>query len=357
RRQGRLIAERSSMSNNGPINCRTIEDVELPAPATKLIITQHLVASRDSPLWAWIIVGAFYDRHGNTLWSTKIFLGHLGVDTDSDDESTDSESSVSVTESEAEETVAVSKPIMSGGWNPMSGRDARGTRPNGAPIGAPVPTQGQPYIPHVGGPGYNFGLVSTPYSVMYGGSPYGGAAYGQPAYVVPQGPVAGFQTPMTYANQPNGNGNILSRQAQAHPQIDTQMPAAQMTNSTGGVGCEPGYNYFFPAEHTKVHVFKSETPPWQLDANAQIPFIASHVPTSTKLGDLLKGFGCTNANPKKNKCFELYSGGNGKWYKGYSFNGDEEKEIEKTFNDVGWTSDRTGSDNGKPVVCLWFCKS
>ncbi|KAM0300890.1 hypothetical protein ACHAPM_006185 [Fusarium culmorum] len=246
---------------------------------------------------------------------------------------------------------------MSGGWNPMSGRDARGTRPNGAPIGAPVPTQGQPYIPHVGGPGYNFGLVSTPYSVMYGGSPYGGAAYGQPAYVVPQGPVAGFQTPMTYANQPNGNGNILSRQAQAHPQIDTQMPAAQMTNSTGGVGCEPGYNYFFPAEHTKVHVFKSETPPWQLDANAQIPFIASHVPTSTKLGDLLKGFGCTNANPKKNKCFELYSGGNGKWYKGYSFNGDEEKEIEKTFNDVGWTSDRTGSDNGKPVVCLWFCKS
>ncbi|KAJ4125382.1 hypothetical protein NW768_008999 [Fusarium equiseti] len=242
---------------------------------------------------------------------------------------------------------------MSGGWNPVSGRDSRGTRPNGAPAGVPIPTQGQPYIPYVGGPGYNFGLVSTPYGIMYPG----GAAYGQPAYIVPQGPVAGFQSPMTYANQPNGTGNILPRQAQPHPQIDTQMPAAQMTNSTGGVGCEPGYNYFFPAEHTKVHVFKSETPPWQLDANAQIPFIASHVPTSTKLGDLLKGFGCTNPNPKKNKCFELYSGGNGKWYKGYSFNGDEEKEIEKSLDEVGWTSDRTGSEDGKPVVCLWFCKS
>lgn len=243
---------------------------------------------------------------------------------------------------------------MSGGWNPMSGRDSRGTRPNGAPIGgAPIPTQGQPYIPYVGGPGYNFGVVPNPYNFVYAA----GAAYAQPAYVVPQGPVAGFQTPLAYANQPNGNGNILGRSAQPHPHIDTQMPAAQMTNSTGGVGCEPGYNYFFPAQHTKVHVFKSEVPPWQLDANAQIPFIASHVPTSTKLGDLLKGFGCTNPNPKKNKCFEIYSGGNGKWYKGYSFNGDEDKEIEKTMDEVGWTPDRTGSEDGKPVVCLWFCKS
>jgi hypothetical protein len=108
RRQGRRIAERSSMSNNGPISCRTIEDVDLPAPATKLTITQHLAASQDSPFWAWIIVGAFYDRHGNTLWSTKIFLGCLGVDTDSDDETTDSEGSVSVTESEAEEATGTS---------------------------------------------------------------------------------------------------------------------------------------------------------------------------------------------------------------------------------------------------------
>ncbi|RGP65930.1 hypothetical protein FLONG3_9062 [Fusarium longipes] len=96
------------MSNNGPVTCRTIEDVDLPAPATKLVITQHLAASRDSPYWAWIIVGAFYDQHGNTLWSTKIFLGYLGVDTDSDDEISDSDSSSSVTESDVEETDATS---------------------------------------------------------------------------------------------------------------------------------------------------------------------------------------------------------------------------------------------------------
>ncbi|KAG5659243.1 hypothetical protein KAF25_000445 [Fusarium avenaceum] len=242
---------------------------------------------------------------------------------------------------------------MSGGWNPINGRDATGTRPNFAPVGAPMPAQGQPYIPHFGGPGYNFGLVASPYGYMYGA----GAAYGQPAYGLPQAQIPGFQPQQTFSHQPNGAGNILPRQPQAQPHVDTQMPAAQLTNSSGGVGCEPGYNYFFPAVHTKVHVFKSDTPPWQLPANAQIPFIASHVPTTTKLGDLLKGFGCTNSNPKKNKCFELYSGGNGKWYKGYAFNGDEKDECDKTMDQVGWDSTRTGNPGEKPVVCLWFCKS
>ncbi|CAG7554753.1 unnamed protein product [Fusarium equiseti] len=92
------------MSNNGPVTCRTIEDVDLPAPATKLIITQHLATSQNSPLWAWIIVEAFYDRHDNVLWSTKIFFGYLGTDADSDDETTDSESSSSLAESDAGET-------------------------------------------------------------------------------------------------------------------------------------------------------------------------------------------------------------------------------------------------------------
>ncbi|KAF5023395.1 hypothetical protein F66182_4552 [Fusarium sp. NRRL 66182] len=243
---------------------------------------------------------------------------------------------------------------MSGGWNPVNGRDAAGTRPNFAPVGGPVPTQGQPYIPHYGGPGYNFNLVTSALGYLYGGvAPYGQAAYGLPA----QGPVAGFQTQQTYSHQPNGTGNVLPRQPQPHPAIDSGMPAAQLTNSSGGVGCEPGYNYFFPAEHTKVHVFKSDTPPWQLQPNAQIPFIASHVPCTTKLGDLLKGFGCTNPSSKKNKCFEIYSGGNGKWYKGYCFGGDEKSEIAKTMVDVGWDSSRTGNPGEKPVVCLWFCKN
>lgn len=82
------------MSNDAsrPLRCRTIDDVSLPAPATKLIITQHLEASRDSPYWAWIIVGAFYDSDNNIVWSAEIFAGHLDVDVDSDEESGDGES-------------------------------------------------------------------------------------------------------------------------------------------------------------------------------------------------------------------------------------------------------------------------
>ncbi|KAF4466131.1 hypothetical protein FALBO_7019 [Fusarium albosuccineum] len=97
------------MSNSTPLRCRTIEDVNLPAPATKLIVTQHLKASQDSPYWAWIIVGAFYDRNNNVIWSTEIFAGHLDVDLDSDEESSDGESvssseEVEVGQSDSEET-------------------------------------------------------------------------------------------------------------------------------------------------------------------------------------------------------------------------------------------------------------
>ncbi|WAO89086.1 Hypothetical protein NCS54_00646200 [Fusarium falciforme] len=81
-----------SSSASAPLRCRTINDVNLPAPATKLIITQHLQASRDSPYWAWIIVGAFYDSDNNIVWSTEIFAGHLDVEVDSDEESGDGES-------------------------------------------------------------------------------------------------------------------------------------------------------------------------------------------------------------------------------------------------------------------------
>lgn len=91
------------MSNSTPVRCRTIENVDLPAPATKLIITQHLKASRDSPYWAWIIVGAFYDCNNNVLWSTEVFTGRLEVDSDSDEETVDSES-----ESESGSSVAAS---------------------------------------------------------------------------------------------------------------------------------------------------------------------------------------------------------------------------------------------------------
>lgn len=45
----------------------------LPYPATKLIIGQYYVCSRDPPHWGWLIVGTFYDPDNNPVWSTEIF--------------------------------------------------------------------------------------------------------------------------------------------------------------------------------------------------------------------------------------------------------------------------------------------
>ncbi|KAG6015094.1 hypothetical protein E4U54_004247 [Claviceps lovelessii] len=257
---------------------------------------------------------------------------------------------------------------MSGGWNPVTGRDPRGSGPNFAPFGAPLPGQGQPYIYHSGGPGPNYGTYPhhNPWASMtYGMHPLGHAGVppapaGIPAAAafvpVPPGAQAGYQTQQTFSYQPNGMGNILPRQAQPWPTIDPTMPAAQMTNSTGGVGCEPGYTLFFAAEHTKAHIFRSNTPPWQLPATAQLPFKAAHIPCNTTLEELLKGFGCTNPVPKKNKVFEIQSAGGGKWYKGLEVNGGNKDLLKKTIKEVGWDATRTGNPREKPVVCLWFCK-
>ncbi|KND86784.1 hypothetical protein TOPH_08550 [Tolypocladium ophioglossoides CBS 100239] len=419
------------MPNLPQARCRTIEvDGDfLPPPATKLVVTQYLEASQEPPFWAWIVVGAFLDRHDQVIWSTEVFAAHLDIQFESDDEETqtdvngdddvsDSSSAITAIRDSANLLCGITEPllpqpahvlgsdtsrsspsplnagstpgnlflefavlvaviltrsslglvqiavnIMSGGWNPITGRDERGQRPPFAPYGAPVPSQGQPYVHHQGGPGYNFGTVP-----QYG--PWANMTYGMyniagqswpPAAAYPtlplQAPAGGFYTPQTFSCQPNGTGNILPRQPQPWPAIDPKMPAAQMTNSSGGVGCEPGYNYFFPAEHTKVHAFRTDIPPWQLPATTQIPFLASHIPCNTTLAELLKGYGCTNAAAKKNRVFEIMSGGGGKWYKGLEINGGDKETMKKTIGDIGWDATRTGLPGQKPVVCLWFCQS
>lgn len=251
---------------------------------------------------------------------------------------------------------------MSGGWNPVTGRDTSGQRPAFAPYGAPMPGQGQAYVHHAGGPGPNFGTL-PPYHV-WPNITYGMYAPGHPglspaAAAIPVSiPPGGFYSShqQTFSYQPNGTGNVLPRQPQPWPAIDPTMPAAQMTNSTGGVGCEPGYNLFFAAEHTKAHVFRSNTPPWQLPATAQLAFKAVHIPCNTTIEELLKGFGCTNPLKKKNRVFEIQSGGGGKWYKGIEIDGGNKDLMKKTIKEIGWDATRTGNPREKPVVCLWFCK-
>ncbi|KAI6780239.1 uncharacterized protein J7T54_003018 [Emericellopsis cladophorae] len=227
---------------------------------------------------------------------------------------------------------------MPGGWNPVAGRDPVGSRPPGAPYGAP--SAGQPYIPYTAGPGV--GYYTAAYPGWAGYSPFYANLAAQSYY--------------PYVQQPNGTANVYVRNPQAEPPAEGAMPAAQMSNVSGGVGCEPGYNYFFPSEHTKVHVFRSGTPPWQLPAGAQIQFKAAHIPVSVTLGELLKGFGCDNPSAKKNRCWEIVAGGNGTWYKGFGFDADNKDMTKKTLKDVGWDKSRTGMPGEKPVVCLWFCR-
>ncbi|QPG94049.1 hypothetical protein C2857_004314 [Epichloe festucae Fl1] len=343
-----------------PVLERTVEvDSDfLPASAAKLIITQYLECE-DTSSWAWIIVGTFFDSRDQPLWSTEIFIAQLDIDSDSEYSDNTDESYHGGSED--------LQSAMPGGWNPVTGRDPSGTRPNFAPFGAPVPGQGQPYIYHSGGPGQNFGTYphQNPWASMtYGMYPLGnpGTPAAPPAGIpmtsafAPQGTTGGYYAQQTFSYQPNGTGNMLPRQTQPWPAIDPTMPAAQMTNSTGGVGCEPGYNLFFAAEHTKAHIFRSNIPPWQLPATAQLPFKAVHIPCNTTLEELLKGFGCTNPVSKKNKVFEIQSAGGGKWYKGLEVNGASKDLLKKSIKEIGWDATRTGNPREKPVVCLWFCK-
>lgn len=177
-------------------------------------------------------------------------------------------------------------------------------------------------------------------------------AYGYPhpspmqGYYVNQ---LGYRNP--WAGQPVVPG---SRPPYPYPSVDSDLPAANLSNSTGGVGCEPGYNYFFPSEHCKMHVFKTgSTAPWQLPPNFSVNFAPIHVPVGTTIGDLLKGFGATNPVGKKNKITEVVQGGGGRWYKGMSFNGDNEKALDKAIKDVGWDATRTGFVGQKPVVYVY----
>ncbi len=111
-----------------------------------------------------------------------------------------------------------------GGLNPLFGRDA----------GPPPPGLGRASVVS-SYPGQT--IITLPQMPIQYIQPQGhgvqaavaGTAVGEPAY--------------HYASGLGGSGRL----GQARPVINPAMPAANMTNNTGGVGCEPGYNYFFPA--------------------------------------------------------------------------------------------------------------
>lgn len=220
------------------------------------------------------------------------------------------------------------------GSNPVFGRD------NGPP-----PPGSRPSYGFAGGYGYPQQFGYHPFPAYYPQQQYYGGAYGRP-YTAPGNVQYTQFAPMSHGQGPSGN-----------PVINPSMPAANLTNSTGGVGCEPGYNYFFPSEHTKIHVFLTGgTAPWNLPRNFTASFKAVHVPVNTTIGDLLKGFGAVNPDPSKNRAIELHQGGDGRWYKGLSFKGDDDKDMAKEIKSVGWDKTRNGLPGGKPVVYLYVTK-
>lgn len=256
---------------------------------------------------------------------------------------------------------------MSGGWNPAHGYDA-GPRPNFGPAGQPLMREGQAYVPHVPPAAYQ-GYGNIPAYSPARMNPFTHPGYWHAGYMQHQAPfqtAPGMGPPGLFAGpatqpiipaQPNGTGFPgFPRAPQPIPNIAPKFPAAALTNSTGGIGSEPGYNYFFPAEHTKIHVYTSKEPPWRCNPYSTLPFFAAHVPCNTTLGDILKGFGATNPIPKKNKCYEITPTGNGHWYKGLSFSGDQHGMMSKTIKDIGWDKTRTGLSRAKPAVCIWLSK-
>lgn len=154
-----------------------------------------------------------------------------------------------------------------------------------------------------------------------------------------------------YISGLNGSG----RHPQPAPVVDPDFPAANLINSTGGAGAEPGYNYFFPTQHAKVVVLKCATPPWTLvpGTYGSIPFHACKVPASVTMAELLAGFGADNPDRARNQLWEVYPQGGGRWGWREHLCGDDDVMMARTVRDMGWVEKRDGAVQ---TVYLWISK-
>ncbi|KAM7194011.1 hypothetical protein V8F33_007517 [Rhypophila sp. PSN 637] len=230
--------------------------------------------------------------------------------------------------------------FSTGGSNPIHGRDP-----------GPAPPNTRQFLQSSFQPGFQAGSNPFLNGHAFSGTngPYNSGCV---VYFVP------YPTPsgMPMAQLQARNFTTPPRVPRALPAIEPAMPAANMTNSNGGVGCEPGYNYFFPPEHTKIIVMQCNTPPWRLPANATFPTIACHISTKTTIAELMAGFGAINPEKHKNSVTEVIQKGNGGWVKGLSFSGAEKKELKQTVGEVGWDKTRSGLPGQKPVIYLYFTR-
>lgn len=214
-------------------------------------------------------------------------------------------------------------------------------------------------------PGYNtfHGFDTGPPPPGFSPSQSNGMQYSalfpqQPSFGFPQlGVAASAPAPTAPRLQPFYlGGQTYSASA---PVGNSGFPGIHLQNHTGGVGLPSGYDYAFPIEHTKIHVFKTgSTPPWRQilwpgDTRNHVKLV---VPCATTVKELMQNLGCTNKDPKKNQVHEVQETGNGRWVKGLTISGDEKDKIKKKIADFGWDKSRTGAPGERPVVWLWCTK-
>ncbi|KAK5630297.1 hypothetical protein RRF57_006012 [Xylaria bambusicola] len=214
-------------------------------------------------------------------------------------------------------------------------------------------------------------MSSTPYMPGMPGMPLGGYApaamapmatmnpmmttttYGMPGTYQPAG-APGYPFPQ-YGQYPvaqyPGNGYYAHyRPPQPHPRVSTEFPGMNIVNSTGGAGCEPGYNYIFHDEHVKIHVLRTKEPPWRAPG-LHYPFVKFMVPTNTTIKELFGRLGAFNPDPMLNRITEVREAGSGRWNRGMIFTGDQEADIKQTLKEIGWDGTRNGRE--KDYVWVW----
>ncbi|KAJ3573011.1 hypothetical protein NPX13_g4853 [Xylaria arbuscula] len=382
---------------------------EFPYPATKLIIGTYFWIHPTEQSWACLVVGSFYDAEDRELSRTELLLGRRVDEVPSPDQSyseahfleTDThrrnsfaflQQDLVFTEDgylllsastrididsypfveEVKSVSSASLPIPyeantdlehinadhsatdtfaamagRGGWNPSFGWDTQGFQP---PVGQPCPGT-IPTMPYGGyAPNPMMNPMMNPMSNPMMNPMMNTPSYGMPGQY-PQVGVPGYQYPQ-YGQYPAAGYHPNQRMPQPHPLVSMEFPGMNMVNSTGGAGCEPGYNYLFHDEHTKIHVFRCKEPPWRAPM-LHYSFAKFQIPTNTTIRDLMARLGAFNPDPRLNRITEVTEGGSGDWYRGMILQGDQE-DLHKTLKDIGWDASRNGRE--KPVVWLWVTK-
>ena len=235
------------------------------------------------------------------------------------------------------------------GLNPCHGLDTGSAPPEFYPAQAAGVPQYPGYPGFFGGQpqGFGYGWPAPPAYPGFGGFP------GSPQQqVVQQWPQ---QQPFM---RPYGGFGMGGQWPAFPPNTDGGFPGINLKNETGGVGLPPGYNYCFPAEHCKIHVFKTKEKPWQKTLWSQdtSTHVKLYVPTTTSIKELMQNLGCDNKDAAKNILYEVVESGGGRWKIGSRFPGDDKDKIKKSISDYGWRADRTGAFGEKPVVWLWVTK-